>query len=50
MEERSHLSGVGTGGFNAEVDLNQMGLRERIGFFWLKMGSSMGTLNMTFGL
>ena len=42
------MSGVGTGGVNTEVDLNQIGLREWTGFFWLKMGFSMGT--MTVGL
>jgi hypothetical protein len=37
-------------GFNTEVDLNQIGLREWSGFFWLKMGSIVGTVNMTVGL
>ena len=38
------------GGVNTEVDLNQIGLREWTGFFWLKMGSSVRTVNMTVGL
>ena len=38
------------GGVNTVVDLNQIGLREWTGFFWLKMASSVGTVNMTVGL